>query len=219
MSLGALQAETSPIVVPSLRDLVRPARAAVLIVDVQAHFADDDGVVLGALDVIARLKRLAAEAKRVGVTRIYVRATESDETDTPVWISRHATKPERIGKYRKESPGAQFHPDLTPSSGDVAIEKHRYSAFLGTDLDRVLRSRGIDTVVVTGIMSNVCVELTAADAFQRDYWTIVLSDCTTTRTEIEQRQAMLDVERNWGRVVVSDAVLAEWQALPSETTT
>ena len=208
------------IVNPSLGELVRPGRVALLIVDVQAHFAENNGFAVGALDVIVQLKRLTAEAKRVGITRVYVRAIESPQTDSPVWISRHATKPERVGKYRDGSPGAEFHPDVSPSAGDVVIEKHRYSSFLGTDLDSILRSLRIDTVIVTGIASNVCVEMTAAEAFQRNFWTIVLSDCTTTRSEAEQRQAMLDVERNWGIVATSDAVIAEWRAVrrvePSE---
>ena len=67
---------------------------------------------------------------------------------------------------------------------------------------------------MTGIATNVCVEVTARDAFQRDFWTIMVSDCVATRTVEEQERSLLDAERNWGLTVSSEDILAVWQRLP-----
>lgn len=200
--------------VPGLCELVAPPRTALLVIDVQAHF-DEPGstpFAVGVPLVVERLARTVAAARAAGAICIFVRAVESERTNTPVWVSRHATKPERVGKYLDGTPGAEFHPRLRPTSGDVTIVKHRYSSFLGTDLDRILRERRIRTLVIGGIATNVCVEMTAAEAFQREYWTIVLSDGTTTTSAEEQHAALRDVQRNWGLVATSDDVITCWSA-------
>jgi ureidoacrylate peracid hydrolase len=185
------------------------------LIDVQQHFADDrERFVFGVEDVIARLTRLTTSAREAGVQRVYVRAVETDATNTPVWVSRHITKPHRVGKYLDGSPGADYHALLRPdlSAGDIAITKRRYSAFLGTDLDAQLRARGISTLVIGGIATEVCVEVTAREAFQRDYWTFVVGDATTTRTPEEQARALADAEANWGQVVQTDEIVSAWHA-------
>jgi ureidoacrylate peracid hydrolase len=67
---------------------------------------------------------------------------------------------------------------LAPKSGDVVMPKHRYSGFFETDLDRILRDRGINCLVVTGCTTSVCVESTIRDAMFRDYHCLLLEDCT-----------------------------------------
>jgi ureidoacrylate peracid hydrolase len=69
-------------------------------------------------------------------------------------------------------------PELTPKPGDVVISKHRYSAFFETQLDSVLRTRGISTLIFAGATTSICVESTVRDATFRDYRCIVLRDCT-----------------------------------------
>ena len=69
-------------------------------------------------------------------------------------------------------------PELAPEPDDVVVEKHRYSGFFGTELDDVLRERGIETLVVVGATTSVCVESTVRDAVFRDYPCLVLEDCT-----------------------------------------
>jgi ureidoacrylate peracid hydrolase len=69
-------------------------------------------------------------------------------------------------------------PELAPQPGDVLISKQRYSGFFETELDQVLRKRGIKNLVFVGWTTSVCVESTLRDAFFRDYRCIVLSDCT-----------------------------------------
>ena len=199
------------IVVPSVGDLVAPSHAALLVVDVQLSYEQNPNFMWNVPETVAHIRRLVDAARSAGVKLVFIRAIESDETNTAVWISRHLTKPYRIGKYRVGTPGAEFHPDLKPGPDDVVISKLRYSAFLGTGLDELLRSANIETVIVTGIAANVCVEVTACEAFQRDYWTLVVSDCVTTRNAEEQQQALHDAAGNWGIVVESNEIIAAWQ--------
>jgi ureidoacrylate peracid hydrolase len=69
-------------------------------------------------------------------------------------------------------------PSLTPLEGDVIVPKHRYSGFFETNLDGILRDRGIEYLVVTGCTTSVCIESTIRDAMLRDYHCLLLEDCT-----------------------------------------
>ena len=89
---------------PTLAEQVDPRRAALLLIDLQAHVEHQKNYVLDIPRMIARTKRLVEHAKAAGVTCIYTRGVEREETNTPVWISRHVTKPHRLGT-RARSPG------------------------------------------------------------------------------------------------------------------
>jgi len=75
----------------------------------------------------------------------------------------------------------KFLPEMKTETKDVVIAKKRYSAFFGTDLDKILRSRGIQDLAISGVMTNLCCETTARDAFMRDYRVFFLIDGTATR--------------------------------------
>jgi ureidoacrylate peracid hydrolase len=75
------------------------------------------------------------------------------------------------------APGTEFDSCLTPQPTDIEVVEQRYSAFVGTRLDETLQDRGIVSVIVLGLTTNVCVQSTARDAWQRDYGTITLADC------------------------------------------
>jgi len=75
----------------------------------------------------------------------------------------------------------KFLPGMTVDPGDTILPKKRYSAFFETDLDERLRSRGIKDLIISGVMTNLCCETTARDAFMRDYRVFMLIDGTATR--------------------------------------
>jgi ureidoacrylate peracid hydrolase len=88
--------------------------------------------------------------------------------------------------------------------------KHRYDAFLATDLDLVLRSNAVRTVVLTGVSTHVCVETTARSAFVRDYYTVVVADGCAAYS-IEEHQASLRViDRFFGEVAGMEEILPLW---------
>jgi nicotinamidase-related amidase len=202
---------TTTITVPTLEQLADPKRAALVLVDLQAHVLHDTGYIYGSTEALQGLGRAVAAARAAGVRIVCVRVVEREEWDSPVWVARHVTKPHRVGARRDGSPGAEFHPDFLPQPGDKVIVKRRYSAFFKTDLEETLRGWGVDAVFLAGIATNICVEATAVDAFQREFWTVVIGDGCATRTPEEQTRALADIERNWGMVTKADELAAIWQ--------
>ena len=92
--------------------------------------------------------------------------------------------------------GAEVIDELKPEPTDMVLPKRRLSAFFQTDLDHRLRSLGVDTVVVTGITTEVCVLMTAMDGFCHDFYVILLEDCSASR-EKEFHQGCLNLYRNF----------------------
>jgi ureidoacrylate peracid hydrolase len=90
------------------------------------------------------------------------------------------------------------------------VTKHRYSGFVGTELDMVLRSHGIKTVVMTGEATNVCVETTARDAFMRDYYVAFVSDCTASGSQAAHDATLVTMGRHFGTVLTSDDIVSTW---------
>jgi len=79
-----------------------------------------------------------------------------------------------------ETAGVDIYPEVAPQGDEVVIKKHRYSAFFGTDLDIILRTRKIDTVVITGVTTENCCHATARDAMFHGYKVAFISDATGT---------------------------------------
>ena len=86
--------------------------------------------------------------------------------------------PVRDGMIAKGSHSAALHDGLMIDPSDILLDKPRFGAFHGTDLELILRSRGIDTVIISGIATNVCCETTAREAMVRDFRVLFLSDGT-----------------------------------------
>ena len=106
--------------------------------------------------------------------------------------------------------GAGRSPQEWMWPGDVVVAKHRYSAFHNTDLDLVLRSHGIRTVALTGVLANVCVKTTAREAFVRDYYTVVVGDCCAAYSQAEHEAALKIIDRFFGEITQLDAICSLW---------
>jgi len=109
--------------------------------------------------------------------------------------------------------GAEVVDDLKPEGTDIVLPKRRFSAFFETDLDKTLRKQGIDTIVVTGITTEVCVLSTAMDGFCCDFYVILLENCSASHSK-ERHQACLNLYRNTSlypllRVMTLDEFLRE----------
>ena len=95
-----------------------------------------------ALAMVPNLLRLINEARRVGLTTVYVRTTHSEWTDTPSWIYRSSQK-SGLNTCREGTWGAEFYDGIAPLPSERVVIKHRYSAFINTDLNTVLKGHGI----------------------------------------------------------------------------
>jgi ureidoacrylate peracid hydrolase len=211
-----------------LEQLVDPRQAALIVVDMQNDFCDSGGALArsgadpGLIQAMApRLLRMLDRARSIGLPIVHVRTEHSPWTDSAAWIGRHHGQQRTVcypGTW-----GADYFPgfqprtdaDRKPGSHEFVVTKHRYSGFVGTELDLVLRSHQIRTVIMTGEATNVCVESTARDAFMRDYRVVFVSDCTASTSESAHQATLFTMDRHFATVATGDEVLASWSTRPS----
>ena len=158
-----------------------PHATALINVDMQRCFVE--GSPLAAPDgsaLIAKVNRLIRACRTTGAlvvhTRVWMARDGSD-----LGVMADLVPPFIIDLYTEGSSTAELHPSLDVAPDDVVVNKTRYGAFYGTDLAEQLRRRGITTVIISGIATNICCETTAREAAQHDFRVVFLSDGTATR--------------------------------------
>ncbi len=170
-------------------------RSAVVVVDMQNAFAKPGGMLdlhgsymAEAAAVIEVNENLLVAARKARVKVIYLAMTyrpDLSDAGDPTSPNYHKELGLKLMRERPELAGKllidgtwdwQIVDELRPESDDLLIRKSRYSGFVGTDLDSILRTAGIRFLFFTGIATNVCVESTARDAFFGEYWPILIED-------------------------------------------
>ena len=194
-----------------LAALVDPSSTGVLVVDVQPLFTDDpDPPTHQALQALEQFLDAAGAARVLRVFIRFVRADLPDERWMTLWEEQCGA--DFIDLASPDSPAVAFLRGFEPEEGDLEVTKDRYSPFHGSNLASQLRDRGIETVIVAGFSTDVCVSSTARDAFQLDFSTITLSDCCAARSPEAHEAALETLARRFGRVCTSDEVVAVWQS-------
>jgi ureidoacrylate peracid hydrolase len=212
----------------TLEAKVSPSRAAVVTVDVQNDFCHDDGFLgkLGApmgliQKMVPGLNALLDAAREHGVPVLHVISHHDEAYASPVVTEqklRHGLPMELDGRPLKDAPyclkgtwGAELY-GIDARPGEEIVVKHRYSAFRGTNLDLVLRSRGIQTVILTGVATNACVESTGRDVYMHDYYLVFVSDGTATTSQAAHDATLANIDQFFGQVASIDAIVAAWRA-------
>lgn len=179
------------------------ARTALLVMDFQegivANFAGGD-----AAGLLARTQAALAAARGAGVPVIYV--VIGFRAGHPEICPRNAAFSglKASGNFAAGDPKAEIHPALAPVGGDVIVTKRRVSAFSGSDLALVLRSRGIETLVLAGIATSGVVLSTLRQAADDDYGLVVLSDCCADRDPEVHRCLLEKVFPRQARVMTGE---------------
>ncbi|ELS02870.1 nicotinamidase-like amidase [Xenococcus sp. PCC 7305] len=149
-------------------------RTALLIIDFQADVFDGGALqIVGTEAVLPKAKQVLAAARTIGLPIIHTQEVHRKEM---VDFGRELDGVEPVHCLENWA-GTDFHPELYPRDGEYAIAKRRYSSFFGTDLEILLRGLKVDTLIIMGTMTNVCVHYTVADAHQKDYNFYVIEDC------------------------------------------
>ena len=107
------------------------------------------------------------------------------------------------------SPEAEINVDLSPAEGEVILNKHSPSIFFGTNFEQLMRSRGIDTILFTGIATEYGIEHSAREAAIRGFYTVIVSDCVSSSDETMHEMALKIMQRIF-LVLPSKDVLKEW---------
>lgn len=201
---------------------VESPHTALIIVDMQNDYVSTGGAtdrrygtVAPQQAIIPANRALLDEARRSGVLVIFVQ----------MGLDRAAlynSGPDLLRRYKryghdevviKGTWGYEIIDELAPLEGELRVEKHRPSAFTGTDLDLILRSNSIKTCVVTGVVTNGCVNATARDVFLYDYYLVLCSDCVASPRRDLHDAALLLLENQLeeGSVSPSARVIKAWQ--------
>lgn len=196
------------------------ATTAVIVVDMQNAYAskggyvDEAGFDVGpASGVIGRIAEVLDAARGVGMPIVFLQNgwdadyVEAGTPMSPNWHKSNALKtmrarPELSGKFLARGGWDYELVDaLTPQDGDLRVHKPRYSAFFNSQLDTILRARGIRTLIFTGIATNVCVESTLRDGFHLEYFGVMLEDATHhLGPDFMQAATVYNVEKFFGWV-------------------
>ena len=176
---------------------------AILVVDMLNDFLKPGGkmVLEGGRILIPPMRRLLNRSRKVGMAVVYVNDCH-----------RTGLKEDREFKKRSEhciegTWGAQVIEELKPKKKDFVVLKHRFSGFYDTDLDLTLKDLCIDTVIVMGVVTNICVRSTIHDAFFRGYQVLVPRDCVMATSEREQESSLYDIETHFGDVTSSEKLM------------
>jgi nicotinamidase-related amidase len=196
-------------------DAIDPRATALLVVDMQNYFVKPghQGEVPLAREIVPNINRLAAELRRRGGHVVWIRNGTTDTRES--WSNYHGylQRPERAERRLKamdigEDGYEYWHlNDIRPE--DAQITKKRYSAFIqnSSDVERHLRDRGIDTLLVTGTATNVCCESSARDAMMLNFKVVLVSDGLATHTDDEHNATLSAFYGQFGDVQSVDELL------------
>jgi ureidoacrylate peracid hydrolase len=176
-----------------------PARTAHLVVDMQNGFMEAGAPVEvpEARSIVDNINRLSRAIRAAGGTNVFLRFTTTD-LDHAWSVFGRRMGPEFAAVHKAAfEPGAHYHqfwPTLEIEDGDVVIDKHRFSAFTAnaSTLHAELQARGIDTLLITGTLTNCCCETNARDAMQLNYRVVMVPDANAALSD-EEHAATLHI--------------------------
>jgi ureidoacrylate peracid hydrolase len=205
-----------------------PKKTAVVLIEYQNDFTSEGGTLHDAVKGVMEKENMlphtvetVEKARELGATIIHAPITFTPDyhelSSTPYGILKGVVDSK---SFRKGTWGAEIVQDLAPAEQDIVIEgKRGLDAFASTNLDFILRSRGITSIALGGFLTNCCVESTMRTGYEKGFDVITLKDCTATLSEEEQRLA---VEKNYpmfSRPMNHDEFLSEMGGKEAAETT
>ena len=197
-------------------DALDPAKTALLVVDMQGGFVAEGAPaeVPAARGIVPNINRLAAAVRGHGAPVVWIKMTLApDGPDAFPGYENFATPERAAALFAALADGAELHDVYAPLEvldGDMIVHKNRYSVFIegASTLEAQLRARGIDTVIITGTLTNVCCESSARDAMMRNFKVVMASDANAAPTDDAHFRGLATVFTNFGDVRPTDEVIA-----------
>jgi nicotinamidase-related amidase len=208
---------------------LKAASTALVVVDMQRGFVDpgEAMAVPAAREAVPRIRALVELFRAKGRPVIFTEFVYSETAPLLVGDLHPEHRRAAPGAARgfgqpssschEDDPSVATVPALAPRADELVIRKRWYDAFAGTPLDGALRARGVDTLVVTGTMTDICVLATVIGAFNREFRITVVDDAVTTLWPEIQRATLDIIGRAYGRVASAKevtAVVAAWEERP-----
>lgn len=210
----------------TLKEVVNPRHTAILVIDMQKDYCSKGGYfdkagidLTNGQKTLPRVIKLVDEGRKNGVKIVWIQNTTLKDglSDSPAWLYLKAkaglSKPV---PYTLEGDwGQEFVEGLVMKPGEPLIKKHRSSAFVSTDLDLVLRSLLVESVICAGTVTGGCVMMTALNAMHHNYYTVVARDCVCAPAAPAAWAALgepaLDIMKLLAEVTTSDEIFKAWK--------
>ena len=159
---------------------INPRKMALINVDMQNCFVENSPIAApDGLTLVDRINLLIKSCRETGVLVVHTSHVVRDDKSN-VGVMGEIIPTENIDLIRKGRSTADLHHRIDVADGDILLDKPRFGAFHGTDLELILRARQVDTIIVSGICTNICCETTAREANVRDFRVFFLTDGTAT---------------------------------------
>ena len=196
---------------------IKPQEAALLIIDMQRGFLDQGSVmeVPGGRAIVPNVRRLIDTCYAARMPVIFTWYVWSPKVPNLIGELHSQHKPPACCCMEGHE-SVEMVPELAPSQGDLVLKKHGYDAFFQTRLDYALRSSRKDQLVVTGVMTDVCVLATVSSALHREYRVTVVSDGVAASSQEAQKVTLDLISRSFGRVATTEDLVREILEGPRE---
>ncbi len=188
---------------------LEPKKSAVLVIDMQNDFCHPEGSfgkrglnLLPAHEMVPILERFVNTARSLGATIVHVRSFLDEKFLSPSMVARNRPLGREEGICLEGSWGSEFY-QIIPAGNDLVLTKHAYSAFIGTDLQERLLAKGTRSLMVTGVLTNVCCESTLRDGFMLGFYTFLVEDCCASIDQAAHLATVENVRKYFGWVLTS----------------
>jgi ureidoacrylate peracid hydrolase len=196
-------------------DSLDSARTALLVIDMQTAFCAPGAPAEVPLsrEIVPPINALTCELRKLGCPVIWVvhaNTSKNGRSDWELFFNHVVGHDVRERTMDALAPGNQtIWKELDVADGDHTVIKNRYSALIAgsSQLERLLRSLNLDTVLIAGTKTNVCCESTARDAMMLDFKVVMLSDCCAALSDDEHRSALENIFQQFGDVSTADEAL------------
>ena len=196
------------------------ASTALVVIDMQNYYMLEGHAACsaGAPDIVPNVNRLTTAVRAAGAKVLWARNIAKPEMFESWSVRYDAFTPERcqsrLTDLSSDGLGYQFWPELEILPNDIQFDKLRYSALVpgASNLEEILGEHGIDTIIICGVATNVCVESTARDAMMMNYRVLMVSDCCATDSDEEHNGTLNNFYRHFGDVQSCDETIAMLEA-------
>lgn len=183
---------------------INKSKSALMVVDMQKFFLEPSSPTFtcGGLAILPNIIKLISAFRTAG---------------QPVIYTKHVHHPDKIdagimgwwweGMCVEGTPESEIHNELKPIGNEKIILKHRYSSFYNTDLETILRCMKVEDLVIAGIMTNMCCESTARDAYYRDYRVFFPADGTGSINEEMHLASLLNLAFGFASITTVDKII------------
>jgi len=198
-------------------DTLDPAKTVLIVVDMQNAFmlkGVAHALCEEAIEIVPNINRLADAVRRTGGAVVWIQTAATPETLQSWSVNVEMNGPERTAnRFESLAPGTKGYEiwaNLDVKADDLKIQKTRFSAFIqsSSNLEAALRTRGIDTVIITGTVTNVCCESTARDAMMCNFRTIMVTDANAATTDELHNASLSAFYLKFGDIMPTDMIIA-----------